>query len=348
MSSDSMRGPKTPLERALESMMIQSGEKKTERKSRKDGDVAKTVRQPSAVSERASAAQRTAKDANRSVEFAKQKSNDSRASHASGGRKQQVVGTSSSRDPKTQGIVRTIATAFRLPVEDLRYTAADCAMATLPTRAQERNAYLLEIFQTKVSGRHLTVLDAFAGAGTDFFSIMSLLEQLIDSKAIRTGSVFTTQPIVDDDRCARFESNFDLYLATHGNRDGRIDAVFSNVVVETLLRCHFGDRGVPAFFNLIYADPPWPSPSSKATEAFIDIVKKTLFDPLVEIGAPPAAYICLKAPTPFSEFSRTLFTSSAYLTGYVFDNEIKMFNRYGDVVGYFHFLKFVGKDRRRS
>ena len=110
-------------------------------------------------------------------------------------------------------------------------------------------------------------------------------------------------------------------------------------------------------FDLIYADPPWPTPPggidfsrnrgsaarpSKTTVAYVDFLKRALFDPLLSsvAGAAPARVVCLKSPSSFSELGDVLCKSCAYLgTRYVFDREIRMLNRRGNVVGYFHFLK---------
>jgi hypothetical protein len=348
MSSDSMRGPKTPLDRALETMKVHC-DQATHRKAPKGGGSVKTHHHPAADSRGSQQRQHTAVGKGYPQQRAAAVGIASGAKGGefqvkqlgTGGKDQATSGHDSmgSDDPKTRGIIQMIASAFGLLAASLKLTAADCAMLTLPCRAVERNEYIWKIFGKSLED--LMILDAYSGAGGDMFSFMKLGEQLINdpNSSVSSVAIVGAQPVVDG-RYERLRSNVKQYLAVHRNDRIRVD--ICNATVEKFLSEMFGGCGAKASFHLIYADPPWPTPSSDTTAVFIGNVKRTVFDTLAKIGAPPAAYICLKAPTPFVEFSGTLFQSSTYLSGYVFDKEIKMFNRRGKVVGYFHFLRFVG------
>jgi hypothetical protein len=241
---------------------------------------------------------------------------------------------------------------FGIPSNSMRFVLDDCPIVTLPQRAVDRDEAVFSIL-SELPVRHLCVLDAFGGVGCDCFAWLKVLRRF---DCARTGTVYVVQTEADG-RFERLEHNVRVFLDAHGS--ACVEVKLFCLDIQTFL-ARFAD-GVSGGFDFIYADPPWPTPSggidfsrnrgsaarpSLTTIAYIDFLKQTLFDPLLSsvAGAVPARLICLKAPASFSEMGPMLFESCVYLQrGYVFCKELRMRNRRGCVVGYFHFLKFAGE-----
>jgi hypothetical protein len=258
------------------------------------------------------------------------------------------------RRSKTQNIVQRVAALYGITEGGVKLTYEDSLLVTLPWRAEARDAHFMKIFAECVTDSHGTVnvLDAFGGVGFDFFALMGFMGKLVRQRQTRSACVCIAQPEDDTGRFDRLEHNIRAYVRFN-EVPGLRTRVFADTIQSTLR--NEIDRGTE--FKVIYADPPWPAPPSEGgggahgsavkpsyvTLAYIKHLKETLFDPLAEIRAPRAAFICLKAPTPFVEFSIALFKSSPYLRGYELDADIPMLYRAGNIVGYFHFLRFVGR-----
>ena len=243
---------------------------------------------------------------------------------------------------KTAGISKTLSAHFGIRIVGL--TDDESSMVSLPTRTGERNAYFAELFKKHPSVR---IVDGYACIGGDTLSFM---KWAMDNKL--KIHVFAVQK-KEHGRAERLQLHVDSFIDATGYADAKVTCFDKQVqdVIKLLKRC-----GVDAGVELLYFDPPWDLPEgfdlsknhgsakkpSEATIRFINRLEREVFGPLVEAGADPAAYVCLKAPTPFEEFSVALFQASAYLSGYTLDREIKVRNARGQIILYYHTLKFVG------
>lgn len=297
-----------------------------------------TVRQPVVSAAKHSAAAPTTKQVAPTVSAAKHSAAAPKqvapASTGGGGRHHQ--------DPKTAAISGLLSREYGIPI--VRLTPEEAAMVSHPGRTVERNAYFATLFREYPLVR---IVDAYACIGGDTLSFLKW--------AMENGlklQIFAVQK-KEHGRSERLKTHVDSFLDATGYSNATVTCFDKQIqdVIKLLQHC-----GVDPAVDLLYFDPPWDLPEgydlstnhgsaknpSEATMLFIDRLEREVFGPLVKVGAAPARYVCLKAPTPFVEFSVALFQASSYLSGYKLDKEIKVRNARGQIILYYHTLKFVG------
>ena len=297
-----------------------------------------TVRQPVVSAAKHSAAAPTTKQVAPTVSAAKHSAAAPKqvapASTGGGGRHHQ--------DPKTAAISGLLSREYGIPI--VRLTPEEAAMVSHPGRTVERNAYFATLFGEYPLVR---IVDAYACIGGDTLSFLKWA--MVHGLKLQ---VFAVQK-KEHGRSERLKTHVDSFIDATGYSNATVTCFDKQIqdVIKLLQHC-----GVDPAVELLYFDPPWDLPEgydlstnhgsaknpSEATMLFIDRLEREVFGPLVQVGAAPARYVCLKAPTPFVEFSVALFQASPYLRGYKLDKEIKVRNARGQIILYYHTLKFVG------
>ena len=155
-------------------------------------------------------------------------------------------------------------------------------------------------------------------------------------------------------RLQRCKAHVNEFLKTSGY-DGAEVVFFEKRIQDVVVEC-LGRGGFDGGVDLLYLDPPWDLPEgfclatnrgsankpSEATRRIVARLEREVFGPLLAVRATPAAYVCVKTPTPFEEFRVALFEASPYLRGFVLDNQIKVYNRRGAISMYFIVLRYEG------
>ena len=246
------------------------------------------------------------------------------------------------QDPKTAAISGLLSREYGIPI--VRLTPEEAAMVSHPGRTVERNAYFATLFGEYPLVR---IVDAYACIGGDTLSFLKWA--MVNGLKLQ---IFAVQK-KEHGRSERLKTHVDSFIDATGYSNATVTCFDKQIqdVIKLLQHC-----GVDPAVDLMYFDPPWDLPEgydlstnhgsaknpSEATMLFIDRLEREVFGPLVKVGAAPARYVCLKAPTPFVEFSVALFQASSYLSGYKLDKEIKVRNARGQIILYYHTLKFVG------
>jgi hypothetical protein len=264
---------------------------------------------------------------------------------------------------KTANISRMIGDHFKLSVE-FELTHMESSMVSLPGRTKDRDEYFTELFAPL--GRKIRIVDAYACIGGDSLAFL---------KWAGDNGIDMTLVMVQKDEFNRFER-----LKTHvtsfmkANRMDESNVVFLKMLVQDVVTGFLGSTRSVGAVDMLYLDPEWDLPEgfdlkhnkgtalepSLATIRILGRLHGQVFEPLANVGAPPAAYICLKTPTPFEEFSVFLWDTSPYLRGYVFDKEIEVLrrprvdgqrtragrNQKSEICMYFIFLRYKGTAAR--
>ena len=262
---------------------------------------------------------------------------------------------------KTDNIRKRIGEHFKIP---FNMDDSESSRVSLPWRTGDRNEYFTSLFGRL--GRKIRVVDAYACIGGDSLAFLKWAgDNGIDMMLV----------MVQKDEFNRFER-----LKTHvtsfmkANRMDASNAVFLKMPVQDVVAGFLGPASSVGAVDMLYLDPEWDLPEgfdlkhnkgtalepSKATIGVMARLHVEVFEPLAEVGASPAAYICLKTPTPFEEFSVYLWKISPYLRGYVFDKEIEVLrrphvdgqrtragrNQKSEICMYFIFLRYKGAAAR--
>jgi len=253
---------------------------------------------------------------------------------------------------KLEGVSRMMEAHYGIP--KFQATKEEVDMVSLPNRLSERNA----LFERVVFGgaadpdRVRVVLDLYANVGGDTLAFM---KQAGDAMVrTRIASVQYEKSAFDQDRVDRLFQNIDQF---HPKVKSYTVVTVVNQTVTQFIRKDLRSKVGFERSDLLYADPPWDLPEgfslgkdggsaarpSAPTQALVRKLQDEVFGPLKQIGYPPPHVVCIKAPTPFDEFSRVLFELTPYLRVYDLLETIPVRNRRGSICMYFHALVVRGE-----
>jgi len=255
-------------------------------------------------------------------------------------------GTSAKPSAKVAGIQQCMSKEFNIPIV---MTAEEADMVSLPQRTGERNRLLTELLSGL--GRPAVVVDGYACIGGDtlsFAQMASLNGLKLDIRAVQTSSRD------DMGRFPRLVKHVDMYFKNNPAARKAAKVTLLNKPIQDFIVEHKDLK-----IDLLYLDPPWNLPEgfdlatnrgtdcrpSLATTTYISRIGSDVFGPLILAAAQRPKFICLKAPTPFAEFSLALFEAApSFSRGYTLRASIPFRDKRGAIRLYYHILE----DRREE
>ena len=241
---------------------------------------------------------------------------------------------------KVRGIERTMIREFNIPRFELSDEEAN--MVSLPQRCVTRNESIARLLTGL--GHAAVVIDCYACVGGDTLSFAKMAEEY----GLRL-EIMAVQCSSSDDmgRVERLREHVRLYFRHNSTAGDYAKVLVFNTPVQKFIM-----ESLEKPIDLLYLDPVWHLPEgfdlstnhgtdvdpSPATVSFITSIQNDVFGPMLEKGCPRPGLICLKAPTPFVEFSLALFNVSPFVRGYTLRESIPFRDRHGVVRFFYHIL----------
>ena len=234
-----------------------------------------------------------------------------------------------------------------------RLTKEEADMVSLPGRTEARDAVFARLVYGQPTSNRMVVVDAFSNVGTDGLAFMA------QAAAFRRRiTLICVQRSVEEDRDPRQERFLRMRdnLTDFYNLGGVKEYVqlgMEHEFVRDFIGVRLAELCIRSI-DLLYMDPPWHLPEgfclandrgtdkkpSAPTLALVGLLAREVFAPLHAVGYPPPRIVCIKAPTPFVQFSLVLFEAAPYLraNNYALFESITVRNRRGSICMYFHIL----------
>jgi hypothetical protein len=244
---------------------------------------------------------------------------------------------------KVKGIQDTMKDAYGIP--GFNITVEESNMVSLPQRTVERNQTLAALLGGL--GRPAVVVDGYACVGGDTLSFAQMAERFGLKLEILAVQKSSREEGDDKNRFARLKNHVGLYFK-HNSTSAKLSAKVSliNAPVQDFIVKNKKE------VDLLYLDPNWNLPEgfdlstnrgtdrkpSLATSIYIDRVQSEVFGPMLASSHSRPKFICLKAPTPFVEFSLALFEAAPFVRGYELLKSIPFRDKRGAIRLYYHVL----------
>ena len=239
-------------------------------------------------------------------------------------------------DAKVAGIEQTMLKEFNV---HMKLDPSIASMLSLPTRTGERNAYLLSLLKQFVGGK-INIVDGYACVGGDTLSWLKL--------ALENGIEMDVHAVQrkEGGRFEKLKQYTNEFLGLFKNPCAQ--ATLYGMPIEKFIQEYLQGQ-----IHMLYLDPPWNIPEGfdlkkncgsrdKPSIPTLDLVNRLeaeVFGPLHSINYPPPLLVCIKAPTPFVEFSKVLPDTCVYLRSYGLKKSIPFVDKRGKIRLYYHILE---------